>query len=800
MYKQQCLLLTFVLAISGAAQADFDTTGVYDPDDDPYHNQTDQSGTYESHIGDAGPGNVIDLATFQALIGPAFNTNAGGVVDCETGYFDGSELVANYGVGKTKSLTVTSTSGTIASQSGDGSGQWLPISGSVVFLKSQTADFVFDTGAISNGVPGEVVTHFAGTLLDRDGRNIAPSVTATFSGGGTVTAGATMSGEPPSVDQDTFFGFAAPPGQSIVSVSFDLQGFTYMDDLAFITSAFNPEPAVAWNPRPTGGTTVNLKKTMPLAWSPGDKAVSHEVYFSGDFDDVNERDVDKIVTDDPCCTITAPLELGETYYWCVDEVEADGTTIHRGYVWSFTAGDYLVLDNFEDYANHSPNTISQAWKNGLGYGAPPPEPPPYYPGNGTGSVINCAQDPFSEQDVVHSGSQSMQYLYDNNKYNYLNYSEAGLTLNFPRDWTERGVKMLSLWFRGYPASVGSFVEGPVGTYTMRASGRDIWDTSDEFHFAWKILNGAGSIEVKVQSVQNTNVFAKAGVMIRETPDPNSAFAAVYITPGRGCRFFLRDSAGVDAESDSAVSQLKNIEAPHWVKLERTASGDFKAYNSDDPCGTDTWHELAWNPRNIQMNQYVCIGLVLTSRDADTTCEAKFSNLATSGDIFPPGEWTYSQDVGMSRNEAEPMYVVVQDSNGSNAVVYHDDANAALAETWTQWNIDMDQFSNQNVDLTDVNKLSIGLGDRDDPKAGGLGTMYFDDIRLYRLICAYPPGKPIADFNGNCVLDYADLQIMAYEWLVSGPRLEADLHKDNEVNFRDYAIMSEVWRDERQHSQ
>jgi len=798
MYKQQCLLLTFVLAISGAAQGDFETTGVYDPDDGPYHNQADQSGTYESHIGDAGPGNVIDMAAFQALIGPAFNTNAGGVVDGETGYFDGSELVANYGVGKTRSLTVTSTGGTIASQFGDGGGNWLPISGNVVFLKSDTADFVFDIGAISNGVPCEVVTHFAGTVLDRDGSNISPSVTATFSGGGTVTAGATMSGEPDSNDQDTFFGFAAPAGQSIVSVNFDLQGFTYMDDLAFITSAFNPEPAVAWNPRPTGGTTVNVSRTMPLAWSPGDKAVSHEVYLSSDFDDVNERAADKITTNDPCCTVTAPLELGETYYWCVDEVEADGAAIHRGYVWSFTTGDYLVLDDFEDYTHHSPSTISQAWKDGLGYGAPPPEPPPYYPGNGTGSVIHCAQDPFSEQGVVHGGARSMQYFYNNNKYDYSKYSEAGLTLNFPRDWTNRGVKMLSLWFRGYPASVGSFVEAPAGTYTMTAAGWDIWGTSDEFHFAWKFLFGAGSIEVKVQSVQNTNAFAKAGVMIRETLDPNSAFAAVYIMPEKGCRFYLRDSAGVQAESDSNVSQLKDIKAPHWVKLERTTSGDFKAYNSNDPCGTDTWHELKWGPQNIQMRPKVYIGLALTSRDADATCEAKFSNLATSGNVFPLTAWTYSQDIGMNTNEAEPMYVVVEDSNGSDAVAYHDDANAALAETWTEWNIDLEEFSNQNVDLTDVNKLSIGLGDRDDPKAGGLGTMYFDDVRLYRLICDYPPGQQNADFSGNCVLDYADVEIMANEWLVSSPRLKADLHKDNEVNFRDYAIMSEIWRDERLH--
>lgn len=494
--------------------------------------------------------------------------------------------------------------------------------------------------------------------------------------------------------------------------------------------------------------------------------------------------------------ITTPLNLGGTYYWCVDGVEVDGITVNKGYIWSFSTGDYLVVDDFEGYNEQTPNKISEAWKDGLGYGAPPPEEPPYYPGNGTGSVIHYAQDTFSEQAVVHGGAQSMMYFYNNNKPGYQEYSEAGLTLDFPRDWTGRNVKALSLWFRGNPASVGSFVEEPVGTYTMTAAGKDIWGLSDEFHFAWKNLNGAGSIEVKVISVQNTNVFAKAGVMIRDTLDPDSAFASVFITPGKGCRFQLRDSKGGDTTSDSSVSQLKHISAPHWVKLERTSSGDFKAYNSNDPYGTDTWHELTWSPKTIQMGQNIYIGLVLTSREPEEICEAEFSNLATSDNVSPPGAWSVSQDIGIRSNKAELMYVVVEDSNGSNATVYHDDVNAAVIDTWTQWKIELDEFGNQGIDLADVNKVSIGFGDRDEPEAGGSGTMYFDDIRLYRLLCTSLPGRPNVDFNDNCVLDYADIEIMANEWLVKSQTLKADLYEDDQVDFKDFAIMAEIWLDER----
>ena len=87
----------------------------------------------------------------------------------------------------------------------------------------------------------------------------------------------------------------------------------------------------------------------------------------------------------------------------------------------------------------------------------------------------------------------MPLFYDNNKQGYSKYSETEYTLTSSRDWTEEGVAELSIWFHGNPASVGSFVEGPVGTYTMTGSGTDIWNEADEFHFAYKMLTGVGTI-------------------------------------------------------------------------------------------------------------------------------------------------------------------------------------------------------------------------------------------------------------------------------------------------------------------
>ena len=82
--------------------------------------------------------------------------------------------------------------------------------------------------------------------------------------------------------------------------------------------------------------------------------------------------------------------------------------------------------------------------------------------------------------------------------------------------------------------------------------------------------------------------------------------------------------------------------------------------------------------------------------------------------------------GISDNAAETLYVAL---NGS-AVVSHDNPNAAQLDKWTRWNIDLQAFADQGVNLANVNTIALGLGNKKNPVAGGSGTMYFDDIRLY----------------------------------------------------------------------
>ncbi len=88
--------------------------------------------------------------------------------------------------------------------------------------------------------------------------------------------------------------------------------------------------------------------------------------------------------------------------------------------------------------------------------------------------------------------------------------------------------------------------------------------------------------------------------------------------------------------------------------------------------------------------------------------------------------------GNSDNAVETLYVAL---NG-NAIVTNDNPDAAQVTTWTEWTIDLQAFADQGVNLANVNTIAIGLGNKKNPVAGGSGTMYFDDIRLYP-----PPQEP-----------------------------------------------------------
>jgi len=284
----------------------------------------------------------------------------------------------------------------------------------------------------------------------------------------------------------------------------------------------------------------SVRMNAILSWIPADNADSHQVYFGINKEAVRNADISSpeykgtqmLGNEDYDPGI---LSCNTTYYWRIDEVSGDNPDSPlQGSVWSFTTGDFLLIDDFEDY--NTDNKIWWTWKDGSGYAFHPTEAP--YAGNGTGSSVGDESTVSTAGEYrVHEGQQSMPFYYDNNKMGSSQYSEATLTLTYSRDWTENGVRTLSIWY-----------------------------------------------------------------------------------------------------------------APDW-------------------------------------------------------------------------DWR----TDLPANDAERMYVVLND----DAVVFHDNPDVAIIYGWTEWRIDLQEFSNQGIDLTNIHTIGLGFGDRDNPQPGGKGLMSFDDIRLYR---------------------------------------------------------------------
>jgi hypothetical protein len=187
---------------------------------------------------------------------------------------------------------------------------------------------------------------------------------------------------------------------------------------------------------------VDVKQTAILTWLSSVYAASHEIYFGADKDAVKNADTGSpeykgsrnlgSESYDP-----GKLEWDSTYYWRIDEVNnTNPDSPWTGPLWSFTTANFLIVDDFESYNDIDPpdpqsNRIFEAWLDG--YEIPT-----------NGALVGNDLPPYAEQTIVHSGIQSMPYFYDNS----VGYSEATLTLTYPRDWTENGVSKLTIWFRG----------------------------------------------------------------------------------------------------------------------------------------------------------------------------------------------------------------------------------------------------------------------------------------------------------------------------------------------------------------
>jgi regulation of enolase protein 1 (concanavalin A-like superfamily) len=194
------------------------------------------------------------------------------------------------------------------------------------------------------------------------------------------------------------------------------------------------------------------------------------------------------------------------------------------------------------------------------------------------------------------------------------------TSSLPAPWINRDI--------GSPALAGT-ASATSGTFTVTAGGRDIWYTSDQFHFVYQPLQGDVEVIARVASLQYADPWSKAGVMIRETLTGDSRHALVMGSGTNGWGFQRRIATG----GESYYLAGPTGAPPGWVRLVREGNL-FSAYRSTD--GT-TWSLIGTD--TIAMASTVYVGLAVTSHNTTATATASFTNVtaraATTGTSQPP---------------------------------------------------------------------------------------------------------------------------------------------------------------------
>jgi len=195
----------------------------------------------------------------------------------------------------------------------------------------------------------------------------------------------------------------------------------------------------------------NVDPDVELSWRAGRQAGGHDVYLGSD---PANLPLAETVTGSPYATYDTAaldLQLGQTYYWQVNEVnDTEVPAIWEGDILTFTIRDFVVVDDFESYTD-DPSTFSrvfQTWIDGAGY-----TNPVEVAGNETGSFIG--HDPqfgeIMEKTIVHGGVQSAPIYYGSGG---KTVSEVDRTFDEPQDWTRAGIQTLSIAFHGASDNTG----------------------------------------------------------------------------------------------------------------------------------------------------------------------------------------------------------------------------------------------------------------------------------------------------------------------------------------------------------
>jgi hypothetical protein len=477
------------------------------------------------------------------------------------------------------------------------------------------------------------------------------------------------------------------------------------------------EAGKAFKPDPADGA-VYEDTWASLSWSPADGTVSHDVYVGEDFDQVNTGAGDTFrgnqgdtfyIIGFPGYPYPDGLVPGATYYWRIDELEADGT-VNRGDVWSFTVPPKTAFKpNPADGAEFAELDTELSWTPGFGAMLHT-----VYFGDSYDDVSNASGGTSQGAAAYSPGPLDPEKVY------YWRVDE------FDAIETHEG----QVWAFSTLGAVGnpSPANGAAG---VQMNALLSWTpgesaTSSELYF--------GTDKDAVRNATTASPEYKGSKPLgSESHDPGKlAWHSTY---------YWRVDGVYAAPANPVKGNVWSFETADFITVD-----DFESYNDlaeEDPASKRiylTWIDGLGTTTNGSVVGYADLPLTehgdvhggTTSMPYSYDNDGKYSEASMT--LVYPRDWT-EEGVGVlslwfkgnASNAAEPMYVIL---NGS-AVVYHDDPPAAQAAEWTEWKIDLQEFASQGVGLTNVDSIGIGFGDKNNVQAGGSGKMLFDDIALYR---------------------------------------------------------------------
>jgi len=477
-------------------------------------------------------------------------------------------------------------------------------------------------------------------------------------------------------------------------------------------NAFAPDPADgALYP----DTWVNL------SWRPGDFAQSHDVYFGESFDDVNDgvegtflgnQSLTFLIVGFPGFAYSDGLVPGTTYYWRVDEVnDTEPNSPWKGNVWSFSIPPKTAyFPNPADGAHSIDVNVELSWTAGFG------------------SKLHTVYfgDNFDEVNNATGGKTQGTEL----------YTPGPLELSKTYYWRVDEFDVVET----HKGDVWSFTtEGAVGSPSPANGAVDVTQTPiltwshGVYADTHQIYFGTDKDAVKNADTSSPE-YKGAGNLGSESYDAgNLEWNTTY---------YWRIDEANNANPDSPwTGPLWSFTTANFLIID-----DMESYNDleEGQPGSNriflTWIDGFDNPAT---NGSI-VGYANPPFAEQTIVHTGNQSMPMSYDngvgiseatltLTNRRDWTVKGvDTltiwfrGESANDAENLFVALNDS----AVVNNDNPNAAQRATWTEWNIDLQAFADQGVNLTNVNSITLGLGNKNNPVAGGSGMMYFDDIRLY----------------------------------------------------------------------